>query len=66
MLDKGEFCHRKILSFYIDEVSDEARCCIDNLYMNHVMYADDICLMALSFAALQEFIDICRDFNVQK
>ena len=33
--------------------------------MNHVMYADDICLMAPRPAALQELIDICYDFSVQ-
>ena len=33
--------------------------------MNHVMYADDICLMTPSPAALQELIDICYDFSVQ-
>ena len=32
--------------------------------MNHVMYADDICLMAPSPAALEELIDICYDFSV--
>ena len=34
--------------------------------MNHVMYADDICLMATSPAALQELIDICYNFSVKK
>ena len=34
--------------------------------MNHIMYADDICLMVPSPAALQELIDICYDFSVQK
>ena len=29
------------------------------------MYADDICLMAPSPAALQELIDICYDFSVR-
>ena len=33
--------------------------------MNHVMYADDICLMAPSPAALQDLIDIRYDFSVQ-
>ena len=37
----------------------------DNLCVNHVMYADDICLMAPSPVALQELIDICHDFSVQ-
>ena len=34
--------------------------------MNHVMYADDICLIAPNPAALQEFINRCYDFSVQK
>ena len=33
--------------------------------MNHVRYADDICLMAPSPAALQELINICYDFSVE-
>ena len=33
--------------------------------MNHVMYTDDICLMAPSPAALQELINICYDFSVR-
>ena len=33
--------------------------------MNHVMYGEDICLMASSPATLQKLIDICYDFSVQ-
>ena len=33
--------------------------------MNHVMYADNICLMAPSPAALQELINICHDFSIR-
>ena len=33
--------------------------------MNHVMNADDICLIAPSPAALQKLIDICYDFSIQ-
>ena len=35
--------------------------------MNHVMYADDICMMHTSPAALQELINIhvCQDFSVR-
>ena len=40
-------------------------CYIDNLCMNHVMYANDICLIAPSPAALLESIDIYYDFSVQ-
>ena len=62
-----EFCLQNyyLLSVYIDDLSDKfvkgkVRCSIDNLYMNHVIYADDICLMAPSPAALQELINICK------
>ena len=39
--------------------------CVDNVCVNHVMYADDICLMTSSPAALQKLINICYDFSVQ-
>ena len=60
----------KLFSVYIDDLSDKlvkckVGCYINNLCKNHVMYADDICLMAPSPAALQELIDICYDSSVQ-
>ena len=67
---QGGILSSKLFSVYIDDLSDKlvkckVGCYIDNLCMNHVMYADDICLMAPSPAALQELIDICYDFSVQ-
>ena len=67
---QGGILSLKLFSVYIDDLSDKlvrckVGCYIDNLCMNHVMYADDICLMAPSPAALQELIDICYDFSVQ-
>ena len=66
----GGILSPKLFSVYIDDLSDKlvkckVGCYIDNLCINHVMYADDICLMAPSPAALQELIDICYDFSVQ-
>ena len=60
----------KLFSVYVDDFSDKlveskVGCSIDNLCMNHVMYADDICLMAPSPAALLVIINICYDFRVQ-
>ena len=46
-------------------VESKVGCSIDNICMNHVMYADDICLMAPSPAALQELINICYDFSIR-
>ena len=67
---QGGILSPKLFSVYIDDSSDKlvkckVGCYIDNLCMNHVMYADDICLMAPSPAAWQELIDICYDFSVQ-
>ena len=33
--------------------------------MNHVMYADDICLLAPSAIGLQRLLDVCFDFNIR-
>ena len=67
---EGGILSSKLFSVNIDDLSDklvkcQVGCYIDYLCMNHVMYADDICLMAPSPAALQELIDICYDFSVQ-
>ena len=60
----------KLYSVYVDDLSDylvksQIGCHIDSLCVNHVMYADDICLMAPSPAALQKLINICYDFSMQ-
>ena len=57
-------------SVYVDDLSDylvksQIGCDIDSLYVNHVMYADDICLMAPNPAALQKLINICYDYSMQ-
>ena len=59
---QGGILSPKLFSVYVDDLSDKlveskVGCSIDNLCMNHVMYADDICLMAPSPAALQELIN---------
>ena len=55
---------------YVNDLSDyliksQIGCHIDILCANHVMYADDICLMAPSPAALQKLINICYDFSIK-
>ena len=67
---QGGILSPKLFSVYVDDLSDKlveskVRCSSDNFCMNHVMYADDICLMAPSPAALQELINICYDFSVR-
>ena len=67
---QGEIKSPKLFSVYVDDLSDnlvesKVGCSIDNLCMNHAMYAVDICFMAPSPAALQELINTCYDFSVR-
>ena len=39
-------------------------CYIDGQCMNHVMYADDICLFAPTAIAMQQLLEICNDYGV--
>ena len=39
-------------------------CYIDGQCMNHLMYADDICLLAPTAIAMQHLLDICNDYGV--
>ena len=55
---QGGILSPKLFSVYVDDLSDKLIKCkigyhIDNLCINHVMYADDICLMTPSPAFLQ-------------
>ena len=36
-----------------------------NECMNHVMYADDICLLVPSAIGLQGMLDVCLDFSIR-
>ena len=69
---EGGILSPKLYSVYVDDLSDyllksQIGCQIDNVCVNHVglMYADDICLMAPSEAALQKLINIYYDFSLQ-
>ena len=51
---------------YMDELSTRLNTCgvgcnVNGEFLNHFMYADDICLVAPSAKALQRMLDICTD-----
>ena len=53
-----------LYNFYVNEMSANlnkisAGCCINNVLINHLMYADDVVLMAPSAKGLQKLIDEC-------
>ena len=61
-----------MFAIYIDDLSLDLAMCtsgcymyIDDQCMNHVMYADDICLLAPSAIGLQRMLDVCLDFSIR-
>ena len=40
-------------------------CYIDDQCINHVMYADDICLLAPNAVGLQSMLKVCFDFGTK-
>ena len=45
-------------------VMSNVGCYIDGQCMNHLMYADDICLLAPNAIAKQQILDIYNDYSV--
>ena len=58
-----------LFNIYVDDLSAKLinlkiGCKINDVYVNHLMYADDTVLIAPSYAALQKLIDCCCNFAV--
>ena len=67
---QGGIMSPKLFAIYVDDLSHELTLCksgcyIDDQCMNHVMYADDIRLMAQSAVGLQKMLDVCFDFSLR-
>ena len=59
----------KLFSIYIDDLSKMLNdsgigCYVDNVYVNHVFYADDLCLMVPCAIALQQLLNICHRYSI--
>ena len=65
---QGGVLSPKLFAIYIDDLSNELALCKSGCYineqcMNHVIYADDICLLAPSAIGLQQMLDVCLNFR---
>lgn len=54
-------------NLYMDNLSDcltnsNIGCNVNGMFINHLLYADDSCIMAPSPAGLQKLLDICCDY----
>ena len=68
---QGRVLSPKLFAIYIDDLSQDLAMCksgcyINEQYMTHVMYANDICLLAPSAIGLQWMLDVCFKYNENK
>ena len=67
---QGGILSPKLFAIYVEDLSHELTLCksccyFDDQCMNHVMHADDICLMVPSAIGLQKLLDVCFDFSLR-
>ena len=65
---QGGVLSPQLFAIYMDDLSVcltqcKAGCHLNETVTNHVMYADDICLMAPSTIALQKMLNLCYEFS---
>ena len=67
---QGGILSPKLFSVYVDDLSvalsaTKTGCIINDKSVNHVFYADDLCIMSASLAGLPKLIAICYNYSVQ-
>ena len=65
---QGGILSPRLFALYVYQLTDRllscnAGCYINDMCLNHVMYADDLCLLAPSASAMQSLLDICYDYG---
>ena len=66
---QGGILSPKLFALYMNKLSrllvmSNVGCYIDGQCTNHLMYADDICILAPTAIAMQQLLDICNDYGV--
>ena len=66
---QGSVLSPKLFALYVDDLSvllckSNVGCMIDNVCFNHLFYADDLCVLAPSPAALQQLLNICYQYGL--
>ena len=67
---QGGILSPSLFAIYMDDLSSllntsRIGCHISDVCINHVFYADDLCLMAPCAIALKEFINICCLYSIE-
>ena len=58
-----------LFALYLNDLSTnlnaiKSGCVVGNALVNHLFFADDICLLFPSFSGLQDLVDICSSYAV--
>jgi hypothetical protein len=66
---QGSVLSPYLFAVYVDDLStillhSHVGCYIEKTCVNHVFYADDLCLMAPSPSGLQTLIDLCYEYSI--
>ena len=69
-LRQGGILSPRLFTLYIDDLSNvlykfNIGCFIGSTCVNHLFYADDICLMAPSAMGLQQLINACEKYGIE-
>ena len=64
---QGGLLSPRLYNVYVDDLScklnnSNAGCYINNILVNHFMYADDIALLAPSVKGLQKLVNVCTSY----
>lgn len=67
---QGGILSPKLFNVYINELSKQLSSTnigvnIDGQTLNHLCYADDICLIGISSAGMQQLLNICEDYGTK-
>ena len=67
---QGGILSPHLFAIYVDELSTDLNdlgvgCHVDNISINHILYADDLCLLAPCPSALQYLIDVCVEYGTK-
>ena len=65
---QGGVLSPQLFAIYMDDLSVcltqcKAGCLLNETVTNHIVYADDLCLMALSAITLQKMLNLCCEFS---
>ena len=65
---QGEILSPKLFTLYVNQLTNKSIACnvgcyFNSMCINHVMYADDICLLALTASAIQSLLDVCHEYG---